>query len=60
VNAESDANADGATDGADFLIWQQNLSPAPVAAVAAIVPEPATLGMAVAGTALLLAAIRRR
>lgn len=60
VNAESDANADGATDGADFLIWQQNLSPPPVAAVAAIVPEPATLGLALAGTALLLTAIRRR
>ena len=42
-----DANNDNVTDGADFLIWQQQYAP-PVATVSAI-PEPTAL--ALAGTA---------
>lgn len=60
LNADSDADNDGDTDGADFLIWQQNWTGSLSTSAAAAVPEPATLGMAVAGTALLYTAIRRR
>jgi hypothetical protein len=39
--ATGDADGDGDADGNDFLIWQQNLSIAPVAAV----PEPGGLAL---------------
>jgi len=60
LNADSDADNDGDTDGADFLIWQQNWTGSLSTPSAAAVPEPASVGMAMAGTALLLAAVRRR
>lgn len=46
INADSDGNGDGKTDGSDFLIWQRNYTggsalPA-VASSAATVPEPAS------------------
>jgi hypothetical protein len=49
VNALSDSDDDGDSDGADFLAWQRQLgSPAIVAATAAV-PEPATLLLLVSG-----------
>ena len=46
-----DADGNGAVDGADFLAWQrQYTGPSSVAALTAI-PEPATIGLIVAGLA---------
>ncbi|MDZ4656388.1 MAG: glycoside hydrolase family 18 protein [Bythopirellula sp.] len=44
LNGESDADGDGDSDGRDFLIWQQNVSPAGglVATAGVSVPEPAS------------------
>ncbi len=44
VNGESDADGDGDSDGADFLIWQEQygIDPAAVSTSPAI-PEPATV-----------------
>jgi hypothetical protein len=52
-----DTNNDGVSDGADFLIWQQEFTGAapPISAV----PEPATLGVGLAG-ALSVALVGRR
>ena len=41
LNDESDADGDDDSDGADFLIWQQNLGAPGQTAAAAAVPEPA-------------------
>ena len=48
VNNLADANADGASDGADFLAWQRQVNSGPPAsdANAVVVPEPVTLGCA--------------
>ncbi|BBO30986.1 PEP-CTERM sorting domain-containing protein [Lacipirellula parvula] len=53
-----DANGDNVTNGADFLIWQQQFTGAapPVASV----PEPATISIGLAAAAGLIAASRRR
>jgi hypothetical protein len=53
-----DANGDNVTDGADFLLWQQQFtgSAPPISAV----PEPATLALGVACGLALAAAGRRR
>jgi hypothetical protein len=49
VNGLSDANNDGDSDGADFLIWQRNLGTGvPVNAAATPVPEPASFALVVA------------
>jgi hypothetical protein len=43
VNGDSDANGDDVSDGADFLIWQRNItSPSPVSSNS-VVPEPSSL-----------------
>ncbi len=44
TTAVGDANNDGVSDGADFLIWQQTYAP-PVAAASAV-PEPTSLALA--------------
>lgn len=52
--AEGDFDANGQVDGADFLLWQREFDvPSDIAAV----PEPTTLGLALAGAWL---AMRRR
>jgi hypothetical protein len=55
--AAGDTNNDGVSDGADFLVWQQEYTGPPPAIAA--VPEPATLGVGVAG-ALSVALMGRR
>ena len=57
-----DANADGATDGADYLIWQQlagspKLFPTTPATIA--VPEPAAALLALVAAARLASQLRR-
>jgi T5SS/PEP-CTERM-associated repeat protein len=39
-NGSSDADDDNDSDGADFLVWQQQLGSPPAAAATAAVPEP--------------------
>lgn len=46
TNAQGDANHDGDVDGDDFLIWQQQLGAAPVAAAGSAIPEPSCLALA--------------
>jgi T5SS/PEP-CTERM-associated repeat protein len=47
MKTDGDADKDGDTDGADFLIWQRQLGSSLLAtATAAVVPEPATFGLA--------------
>jgi hypothetical protein len=60
TDATGDADLDGDTDGADFLIWQRNLGQSAAASiVTAAVPEPSAAWIIGAAT-LALAAIRRR
>jgi hypothetical protein len=40
VNNESDADNDGDSDGADFLLWQRNFGNSAAGTTAAAVPEP--------------------
>lgn len=58
VNGNSDANGDGKSDGADFLIWQRNFGAGSAAAAAAAVPEPATAAMLLGGLGLAIAGAR--
>jgi GH25 family lysozyme M1 (1,4-beta-N-acetylmuramidase) len=44
-NPGGDADDDGDTDGADFLLWQRNLTSATATAAATPVPEPAALAL---------------
>jgi hypothetical protein len=59
TNATGDANADGAIDGRDFLVWQRQYT-GPIAGVA--VPEPANWCSAVVAALVIatIAAPRRR
>jgi hypothetical protein len=57
INGDSDADDDGDSDGADFLIWQQNLG---AGGAVAAVPEPGTIALSGAAIMLLLAGRRVR
>jgi hypothetical protein len=51
TNADGDADDDGDSDGADFLVWQRNVTSASVTPTALPVPEPTALvlgGIAIA------------
>jgi hypothetical protein len=52
IDGGGDADEDGDTDGADFLVWQQEYTGALPLAAAAAVPEPA--GVALVGCAALV------
>jgi hypothetical protein len=58
-SAIADADGDGVTDGADFLVWQRQAAfdPAPEAEQSVAVPEPT--GAIAWGAAALVAARRR-
>ncbi|MBA4104547.1 MAG: hypothetical protein C0485_02230 [Pirellula sp.] len=60
TQAQGDANGDGVVDGADFLLIQQRFGLPPSVAVAAAVPEPSSVLLALAAFGLPLAARRRR
>jgi hypothetical protein len=55
TTAAGDADADGDSDGNDFLIWQRNIGPAASAPTGASVPEPGALVLAVAALCAALA-----
>ncbi len=55
VGDGSDADGDGDSDGNDFLIWQQNLTGAPVAAA---VPEPSSFALLLLSALGLFAGMR--
>jgi probable HAF family extracellular repeat protein len=53
VNGRSDADGDGDSDGADFLIWQRNLGMTSAAPVGVATPEPPNCLLALAVLAVL-------
>jgi hypothetical protein len=62
VNANSDANGDGKSDGTDFLIWQRQFgSGVPASAAIGAVPEPASIALiGLAATAVVACGRSRR
>jgi len=48
TNSTADADGDGDSDGQDFLIWQQEVAAAPLAAISAI-PEPNSISLILLG-----------
>ena len=62
MSAGSDADGDGDSDGADYLVWQRNLGQSAAAVVAAApfvaVPEPSAAVCALIGAACLAMAQR--
>lgn len=58
-SALGDADGDNDTDGADFLVWQREFGAGAAQPVAAAVPEPAALGLALLGTLLAWPRVRR-
>jgi len=42
VNGDSDANGDGSSDGADFLVWQQQHGQSSLVVASQAVPEPSS------------------
>jgi hypothetical protein len=62
IDAGSNADADGDSDGNDFLIWQRNLGVGtpPSAAAASAVPEPAACLMVLMAGAVLSVTRRSR
>ncbi len=59
INLGADGNNNGIVDAADLAIWEAEFGTTPAIAAATGIPEPATLGLVVLGTTLLLG-IRRR
>lgn len=60
VDATGDADLDGDTDGADFLVWQRNIGQTnPAVAATNAVPEPGAV-LLLAAACLALVAARRR
>jgi hypothetical protein len=61
LSADGDATGDGAINSADFLVWQQQVTPPTATAPAgAAVPEPATGGAALFAASTVIAFARRR
>jgi hypothetical protein len=60
VDGGSDANGDGLSDGADFLVWQRNYGAGSAAAAAATVPEPSTAVLVLFASVSLLFNLSRR
>ncbi len=59
-NANADADFDGDSDGADFLLWQQQVGATPAFAAASAAPEPGSLLLVLAAAPLAAMARRRR
>jgi hypothetical protein len=55
--SQGDADLDGDVDGADFLVWQQQVGTVPMVAAASSVPEPTAFIIAL-GAAVLLTRAR--
>jgi glycerophosphoryl diester phosphodiesterase len=61
LRADGDADEDGDVDGADFLVWQRQISSVSATPSAAVVPEPSTAALlTLAATAIPLSRRRRR
>lgn len=60
LNANGDANGDGATNGVDFLIWQRNFGATSAMAASSAVPEPAAAILSATAIASCGLARRRR
>lgn len=60
VNGLSDADNDGDSDGADFLIWQRNFGASASVAASAAVPEPVGCSLAALALGGVALAARRR
>jgi hypothetical protein len=60
AKTNGDANADGAVDGADYLIWQRQFGTTPADVAISAVPEPTSAVMALLAIAIGSAASRRR
>ncbi len=60
INANSDANEDGRSDGLDFLIWQQNFTSTSSLETLASVPEPHSLFILLSGLAFSRSRIIRK
>jgi hypothetical protein len=58
LNAESDADADLDSDGADFVIWQRELGQSSSAPLTVAVPEPAGATLAALAWLSVVAAVR--
>lgn len=59
TNANGDADGDNDSDGNDFLIWQREFGAGAATVAVAAVPEPAALGLALAGSLLFVRRVRR-
>jgi hypothetical protein len=59
TTASGDADGDNDSDGNDFLIWQREFGAGAATTAISAVPEPAALGLALAGSLLFIRRVRR-
>jgi hypothetical protein len=59
ATASGDADGDNDSDGSDFLIWQREFGAGAATPAISAVPEPAALGLALAGSLLFIRRVRR-
>jgi hypothetical protein len=60
THAEGDANGDGLVDDTDRAVWEFQFGGPPSSAIAAAIPEPGAIGLALCSVAIGLAVRRKR